>query len=91
MEAARLSAAIGKPVRINWTREEEFALDQFRPAMLIDVSAGLTASGEVAGWQYDLYHASFYPPGARSGRRSPRPSRPPTSRPCNRTCRTRAP
>lgn len=65
VEAARASAALGKPVRINWTREEEFQLDQFRPAMLIEVTTGLTASGDVAGWQYDLYHASRFPPGAR--------------------------
>jgi isoquinoline 1-oxidoreductase beta subunit len=65
VEATRASAALNKPVRINWTREEEFQLDQFRPAMLIDVTTGLTANGDVAGWQYDLYHASYFPPGAQ--------------------------
>ena len=34
LEAARLAKAFGRPVRVNWTRPEEFQFDHFRPAML---------------------------------------------------------
>src|SRR5262249_4764277 len=64
VEAARLSKAFNKPVRVNWTRAEEFQFDHFRPAMLIEVDAGLNDRGELAAWQYDLYAAAYYPEGA---------------------------
>jgi isoquinoline 1-oxidoreductase len=62
IEAARLAMGIGQPVRINWTREEEFSLDQYRPAMLIELSTGLDSAGNVAAWKYDLYAAAYYQP-----------------------------
>jgi CO/xanthine dehydrogenase Mo-binding subunit len=62
LEAARLAKGIGQPVRVNWTREEEFQLDQFRPAMLIELKTGLDASGNIPAWQYDLYAAAYYAP-----------------------------
>ncbi len=64
VEAARLSKAFNKPVRVNWTRPEEFQFDHFRPAMLIEVDAGLNDKGELTAWQYDLYAAAYYPEGA---------------------------
>ena len=39
-EAARLAKAAGKPVKLVWTREEEFTWAYFRPAGVIDVQAG---------------------------------------------------
>src|SRR5207247_2833319 len=39
IEAARLARAAGKPVKLVWTREEEFAWAYFRPAGVIDVRA----------------------------------------------------
>ena len=63
VEAARLSKAFGKPVRVNWTRGEEFLFDHFRPAMLIEVNTGLDDRNELAAWQYDLYATAYYPAG----------------------------
>jgi isoquinoline 1-oxidoreductase len=62
VEAARLSNAFGRPVRVNWTREEEFQLDRFRPAMLIELQTGLDSNGNIAGWKYDLYAAAYFAP-----------------------------
>jgi CO/xanthine dehydrogenase Mo-binding subunit len=62
IEAARLSNAFGRPVRVNWTREEEFQLDRFRPAMLIELETGLDNQGKIAGWTYDLYAAAYFKP-----------------------------
>jgi isoquinoline 1-oxidoreductase beta subunit len=63
IEAARLSQAFKRPVRVNWTRQEEFQFGRFRPAMLIEVEAGLNEQNELVAWEYDLYGAAYYPPG----------------------------
>ena len=40
LEAARLARAAGAPVKVVWSREEEFTWAYFRPAALIDVEIG---------------------------------------------------
>ena len=40
VEAARLAKAAGKPVKVVWTREEEFTWAYFRPAGVIEVQSG---------------------------------------------------
>ena len=37
-------------------------MDQFRPAMLIELNTGLDAAGNIAAWQYNLYAAAYYQP-----------------------------
>ena len=39
VEAARLAKAAGKPVKLVWTREEEFTWAYFRPSGVIDIRA----------------------------------------------------
>jgi isoquinoline 1-oxidoreductase len=41
IEAARLARAAGKPVKLVWSRAEEFSWAYFRPAGVIDVKAGV--------------------------------------------------
>ena len=53
IEAARLAKAAGRPVKVTWTREEEFAWAYFRPAGVIDVHSGLDAGGRMAFWTHD--------------------------------------
>ena len=43
VEAARLAKAAGKPVKLVWTREEEFTWAYFRPAGVIEIKAGAQA------------------------------------------------
>ena len=62
-EAARLAQEFGCPVKIVWTRGEEFSHGQYRPAMMVNIVSGLDGSGNIAGWQYDLYSASYFPVG----------------------------
>ncbi|MBY0398426.1 MAG: molybdopterin-dependent oxidoreductase, partial [Thermoleophilia bacterium] len=50
VEAARLAKAAGKPVRLVWTRAEEFTWAAFRPAGLIEAEATLDASGNLTSW-----------------------------------------
>ncbi len=52
VEAARLALATKRPVQVAWTREEEFFNDHFRPATLVNLSAGLDEKGRVTFWDY---------------------------------------
>ncbi len=51
VEAARLAVLSGKPVRVVFTREEEFFYDTFRPAAVITIASGLDAAGKIVTWQ----------------------------------------
>jgi nicotinate dehydrogenase subunit B len=52
VEAARLARAVGKPVKLVWTREEEFTWAYFRPAGVIEVTAGAKKDGTLTGWGF---------------------------------------
>lgn len=52
VEAARLAKAVGRPVSLRWTREEEFTWAYFRPAGVIDLAAGLDPSGTITSWHH---------------------------------------
>ncbi len=57
LEAARLAKAAGKPVRRNWTREEEMTWAYFRPGGLIEAGARLNADGTIAEWEFYNYNS----------------------------------
>lgn len=57
VEAARLAKAAARPVRLVWTREEEFAWAYFRPGGVVDVRSGARANGTIVAWEYDSYNA----------------------------------
>ncbi|HEY2551688.1 MAG TPA: molybdopterin cofactor-binding domain-containing protein [Streptosporangiaceae bacterium] len=52
IEAARLARAAGQPVRVQWSRHEEFHLGYLRPAAVIDVSASADRGGRLTGWSH---------------------------------------
>jgi isoquinoline 1-oxidoreductase len=52
IEAARIAKAAGKPVMLQWTREEEFTWAYFRPAAVIDMEASLNADGRLVSWRH---------------------------------------
>ena len=54
IEAALLSKAVGKPVQLIWTREEDIRRDFFRPASVSRVSVGLDAQGRLVGWHHRI-------------------------------------
>jgi CO/xanthine dehydrogenase Mo-binding subunit len=45
----------GRPVRVQWMREQEHAWEPYGPAMLIKVRASLGGDGRISGWNYDLW------------------------------------
>jgi nicotinate dehydrogenase subunit B len=57
IEAARLARAAGKPVKVVWTREEEFTWAYFRPAGVIEVKSGIAADGKLTAWEFHNYHS----------------------------------
>ncbi len=57
IEAARLARAAGRPVKVVWTREEEFTWAYFRPAGLIEVTSGVRRDGTVTAWEFHNYNS----------------------------------
>jgi isoquinoline 1-oxidoreductase len=51
VEAARLARAAGRPVRVVWTREEEFTWAYFRPAAHIEIRSGARRDGTLTAWE----------------------------------------
>ncbi|HEV8416056.1 MAG TPA: molybdopterin cofactor-binding domain-containing protein [Bryobacteraceae bacterium] len=54
-EAVILSKAMGKPVRVQWMRPEDFQWSTQSPAAMSDVEIGLDASGKMVAYQIDHY------------------------------------
>jgi isoquinoline 1-oxidoreductase len=57
LEAARIAKATGKPVRRNWTREEEMTWGYFRPGGLIEVSGKAAPDGAITEWEFHNYNS----------------------------------
>ena len=50
-DAAILSRAVGRPVRVQWTREDEHGWDPKGPPQLIDIRAAVDEEGQVTAWE----------------------------------------
>jgi len=57
IEAARLARAAGKPVKVVWTREEEFTWSYFRPGGVIEISSGASKDGRITAWEFHNYNS----------------------------------
>ena len=57
IEAARLAKAAGKPVKVVWTRAEEFSWGYFRPAGVIEIKAAVDAGGRLIAWEFDNWNS----------------------------------
>jgi len=57
VEAARLARAAKKPVKVVWTREEEFTWAYFRPAGVIEISSGVRSDGAISAWEFHNYNS----------------------------------
>jgi len=56
LDAALLARAVpGRPVRVQWMREDEFAWEPYGPAMVVKLTAQLDAQGNIASWTHDLW------------------------------------
>ncbi|HLV86612.1 MAG TPA: molybdopterin cofactor-binding domain-containing protein [Candidatus Sulfotelmatobacter sp.] len=57
IEAARLARAAKRPVKVVWTREEEFTWAYFRPAGVMEASAAVNKDGVITGWEFHNYNS----------------------------------
>src|SRR5688572_19897690 len=56
LDAALLArAAGGRPVKLQWMRDDEFAWEPYGAAMSIDLEAGLDAAGNIVAWRHELW------------------------------------
>lgn len=64
IDAAILARAAGRPVRLQWSRADEFAWSPLGSAMSIHIDAGLDAQGRIVQWQHDVWsHSHVQRPG----------------------------
>ncbi|HET9668918.1 MAG TPA: molybdopterin cofactor-binding domain-containing protein, partial [Casimicrobiaceae bacterium] len=65
-DAALIATAFpGRPVRVQWMREDEHAFEPYGSAMLAHAEARIDASGHVAEWRYEVWsHTHSTRPGA---------------------------
>ena len=54
-DAVLLSKTIGRPVRVQWSRQDELGWDPKGPQQLLDLRAGIDASGRIAAWDTRMW------------------------------------
>jgi isoquinoline 1-oxidoreductase beta subunit len=59
VEAAQVSKAVGKPIQLVWTREDDMQHDFYRPATCQRVQAALDAQGRIAAWRHLITSTSI--------------------------------
>jgi CO/xanthine dehydrogenase Mo-binding subunit len=58
-DAALLSQAVGKPVRVQLTRKDEMAWENYGNAFLMDERAGVDAQGNIVAWEHESWSPSL--------------------------------
>ncbi|MEE2840386.1 MAG: xanthine dehydrogenase family protein molybdopterin-binding subunit [Acidobacteriota bacterium] len=59
-EATELSKAVGRPVKLIWTREEDMRYGLYRPANFHRISGALDGQGRVTAWSHKVAAGSFF-------------------------------
>jgi CO/xanthine dehydrogenase Mo-binding subunit len=55
-DAALIARAVpGRPVRVQWMREQEHTSEPYGPAMVAEVSGALDAEGRIVDWDYGVW------------------------------------
>jgi nicotinate dehydrogenase subunit B len=69
LDAALVARATkGRPIKLQWMREDEFAWEPYGSAMAMHLAAGLDAAGNVVDWQHELWsHTHSTRPGDPDG------------------------
>jgi isoquinoline 1-oxidoreductase beta subunit len=58
LDAVRLAKAVGKPVKLVWSREDDIAFGKFRPMTAHHIEAGFDASGKMIAWHHRIVSES---------------------------------
>ncbi|WP_342050418.1 MULTISPECIES: xanthine dehydrogenase family protein molybdopterin-binding subunit [unclassified Cupriavidus] len=70
--AAWIARALpGRPVRVQWMRDQEHVWDHYTPAMVTEVRASLSADGTIVNWDYALWSSSHNERVVNAGRLLP--------------------
>jgi CO/xanthine dehydrogenase Mo-binding subunit len=69
LDAALVARATdGRPVKLQWMRDDEFQWEPYGSAMVMKLSGGLDSQGNVASWTHEVWtHPHNNRPGARDG------------------------
>jgi isoquinoline 1-oxidoreductase beta subunit len=59
IDALECSIAVGKPVKVIWSREEDILYDKFRPATYNRLRGGVDAEGRIVAWEHRIAGASI--------------------------------
>jgi nicotinate dehydrogenase subunit B len=54
-DAAIVSRAVGRPVRVQWSREDEHGWDPKGPPQLLDISGAVGADGRILTWRTEMW------------------------------------
>jgi nicotinate dehydrogenase subunit B len=54
-DAAIASRAVGRPVRVQWSREDEHGWDPKGPPQLLDISGAVGADGRILAWRTEMW------------------------------------
>jgi CO/xanthine dehydrogenase Mo-binding subunit len=54
-DAAILSRAVERPVRVQWTREDEHGWDPKGPPQLLEISGAMDAQGKIVDWRTEMW------------------------------------
>jgi nicotinate dehydrogenase subunit B len=54
-DAALLSRAVGRPVRVQWTRADELGWDPKGPPQLLAIEGGTSDDGRIAAWRTEMW------------------------------------
>jgi nicotinate dehydrogenase subunit B len=57
LEAARLARVAKRPVKVIWSRQEEFTWAYFRPAGVIEVKSAVAGDGKISAWEFHNYNS----------------------------------
>ncbi|SAK87926.1 xanthine dehydrogenase family protein molybdopterin-binding subunit [Caballeronia ptereochthonis] len=70
-QALKIGKALGVPVKVTWSREEDIQHDMYRPCYYDKLSAGLDANGKPVAWTHRIVGSSvlarFAPPAVKNG------------------------
>jgi CO/xanthine dehydrogenase Mo-binding subunit len=86
-DAALIAVAFpGRPVRVQWMREEEHAWEPYGSAMVSSAQAQLDGSGNIVDWQYEVWSNTHLTRPAPAGNLAPawhleKPFTPPSPKP----------
>lgn len=58
-DALECSKAVGKPVKVIWSREDDILYDKFRPASQNLLRGGVDANGKIVAWEHRIGGASI--------------------------------